>query len=61
MVNNPWLLLVSALCFVVVASLLRYWYVAERDERRWRRRLEEQRQAALVREYRYGSSKRGDL
>lgn len=50
---------------VGMASLLAIslvnWIVSERDERRWRRQLREQQAEALVRETRYGTSKRRGL
>ena len=49
--------------FLAVMAVLAVanWWVAERDERRWRRHWVEEQQAALIRERRYGSSKQGRL
>ena len=43
------------------ATSLYLWVRAEIDERRWRRKLQEETAAAIVREHRYGTSKKGKL
>lgn len=45
----------------VVGMTVFLWIRAELDERRWRRKLDEARTAALIRERRYGSAKQGRL
>lgn len=55
---TSWILLGAFTAFVAgmaVASITA-WLVAERDERRWRRKLREQQAAMLVRQHRYGTT-----
>lgn len=53
------LLLALLAGYVVLAFAL--WLRAEKDERRWRRALKEEQDRVLIREARYGSSKKGKL
>ena len=43
--------LIAVFAFVAVSQ----WIRAERDERRWRRKLREEHMAAVIRETRYGA------
>jgi hypothetical protein len=47
-----WFLVAAMVCAAGVG--LRLWWVAERDERRWRRRVKEAHDAAMIRQHRYG-------
>lgn len=51
----------ASLVLGFAAASLFFWIRAELDERRWRRKLREDMAKALVREHRYGHSKRGQL
>lgn len=48
----------AGLLFIIAGAAIMQWLRAERDERRWRRKFKEQQDRALIREVRYGASKR---
>ncbi len=57
--NTSWFLVAFLAVFAFTAIYM--WVRAELDERAWRRRVEDERTAALIREHRYGSAKKGKL